>query len=199
MPRIAEVRKIERVDEDGAKGTNLVVDEGGNPITVEHFTAAGVDSCPMVGDFVALDDARETALGYADIKNEDASEPGEFRAYARKADGSIVGQVFLKVDGSMVLESMEGGTTVTLKPNGDIEIKPGNQVKIGANPISALALAQKVDQRIGDLETAFNNFLSGTFVPHTHPDAMGSTGPTPTPATPLTPGQSTASEIAFSE
>lgn len=174
MPRIAEVRKIERVDEDGAKGTNLVVDEGGNPITVEHFTAAGVDSCPMVGDFVALDDARETALGYADVKNEDTSEPGELRAYARDDAGAIVVELFLHKDGSAVIVNKNGGR---------IEMAPDGVVTINKMVIDKDGNVSTPGEIAADGEiTAIASGASVTVSQHVHPHPMGPTDK-PTPGT----------------
>lgn len=62
-----------------------------------------------------------------------------------------------------------------------------------------VALADKTDQRISDLEDAFNDFLSMTYNVHTHPyvdTPIGgaTTSPTTQTGSPVTPGSSTAAE-----
>ena len=69
MGRIAKLLSFLRTSRNEAKISDVKVDPGGGPnITAEHFAAAGDDSHPLPGDYVALNtdsgSGRESAIGY---------------------------------------------------------------------------------------------------------------------------------------
>ena len=74
MGRIAKLLSFVREVRNGAKVSDSKVDPGGGAdITAQHFAAAGDDSHPMPGDYVALNtdsgSGRESAVGYLDPLN----------------------------------------------------------------------------------------------------------------------------------
>lgn len=108
-----------------AKLSDVKLDPGGGPnVTAEHFSAPGDDSYPLAGDYVVNVSIQRSGgsavVGYLDPKNDQKAAAGEKRIYARKADGSSVVELWLKNDGTAVLENANG--SVRLSPNGDIEV-----------------------------------------------------------------------------
>jgi hypothetical protein len=87
----------------------------------------------------------------------------------------------------VVIAREDGSAEVHITPGGEVQIKAG-AVRLGTlSGAKALALAEKVDQRVGAIETWL-----GT---HVHTDPLsGSTGPPPAPPT---PGSSSASGKVF--
>lgn len=195
--RLGEVQTFERVQEDGAEVALLKVDTGGDTVTVYHNGDAGDDSQPLKGDTVVLDESEENVVSYSDHRNAGLSGPGEKRIYARRSDGTAVAQIHLHSDGSVMVSNDNG--SVELAANGNVTILPNAELRVGANAQSAVALAQATDDRISALENALAQFINTVFNPHIHPDALGTTGPTPAPGTPPTPGNTTASQMTFSE
>ena len=89
----------------------------------------------------------------------------------------------------LVIAREDGSAEVHVTPAGEVQIKAG-AVRLGTLAGNkALALAEKVDARVGNIET----WLAA----HTHTDPVsGFTGP-PSPATPAPSGSSTASGKVF--
>jgi hypothetical protein len=171
MGRIADVLDFERTQEDDAHVSEVKCDPGGGAnVTARHFGAPGEDSHPLPGDVVAIVDSVESGseqvAGYIDPHNEPEAEPGEVRRYARDGDGAVAIVLWLKSDGTMELGS----------------------------PDDFVAMASKVDKRIGDLEQAFNDFVNTAFNAHTHVAPMGGTSPPNPTGSPATPGDPTGSE-----
>lgn len=82
---------------------------GGANSEADLYGSAGEDAPPLEGDFVAIiqgpgNGARFT-LGSMDPRNEPQAAPGERRTYGRSPDGVIVGTIWIKGDGSLVIEA----------------------------------------------------------------------------------------------
>lgn len=126
MSRVAVVLSFDRVASDSeGHGVDVKADPGGAaPVTVPHFADPGDDSCPLPGDFVALESSSgagaEHATGYADVQNAGKALAGEKRIYARDGAGGVVVELWLKGDGSIVLSNQAG--SFELAPNGDVTI-----------------------------------------------------------------------------
>jgi len=124
MSRVAAVLSSERVTDDDGHGVDVKCDPGGNPITAPHFADAGDDSQPLPGDFVALGDSSgsggEHVSGFADVRNEGKAKPGEKRIYARDASGAVKIELWLRGDGSLVIDN--GSGQVELAKSGDVTI-----------------------------------------------------------------------------
>ncbi len=121
MGRIAKLLSFLRTSRNEAKISDVKVDPGGGPIiTAEHFTAAGDDSHPLPGDYVALNSdsgaGRESAVGYLDPLNEPKAQPGDKRIYARSEDGVVIVEIWLKNTGEATVLNENG--SVTLRPDG---------------------------------------------------------------------------------
>lgn len=102
-------RILDSFKKDGAPGAKVEMFKNDNA-NARIFNPPGVDSRPLDKDICFTEDSEDTQggkdiLGFIDPKNEPVSEKGEFRAYARDADGNIVGILYLKKDGSAVIVS----------------------------------------------------------------------------------------------
>lgn len=120
---------------NSAKLSDVKLDPGGGPnVTAEHFSAPGDDSYPLAGDYVVNVSIQRSGgsavVGYLDPKNDQKAATGEKRIYARKADGSSVVELWLKNDGTAVLENANG--KITLAANGGITLD-GPNITINAS------------------------------------------------------------------
>ena len=159
MSRVALVRCTERVTDDGGHGLDVVCDPGGDEnVTAPHFADPGDDSCPLPGDYAALEESAgagaEQAVGYADVQNAGKAGPGEKRIYARDPTGKPVAALWLKADGSIVAEN--AGGTLTLTPDGVLSV---------AGASEAPALAGAVAEAIVQLRAAVNTVAAGLPAP----------------------------------
>jgi len=114
---------------NGAKLSEVKLNPGGGPnITAEHFSAPGDDSYPLPGDYVVSVSVQRSggsaAVGYLDPKNDQKATAGDKRIYARNAAGESIVELWLKNDGTAVLENING--TFTLSPDGSIKSQNGN-------------------------------------------------------------------------
>jgi hypothetical protein len=145
MSEVGIVIATEKTDD----GRDVQVDPGGGPtVTAEQFLDAGDDSQALPGDSAALVKApgqgRSLVVGYADTKNAPLAADGERRQYSRDAEGTPVAQFWLKADGSIVIEVLEGLTApITIKSAGTITVESPN-VLLGPAPGQPVA-------RVGDL------------------------------------------------
>lgn len=155
--------------------SDVTIDPGGGPNqTANHYACAGDDSHPLPGDFVATTGSpgsgNEHVTGYVDPVNEPKAQRGEKRIYSRReSDGVLVAEIWLKNDGSLVIENENGrlelaagGTFdlngVTIDTSGNISA-PGEVTAMDATPATSVKLST-----------------------HLHPTAMGPSG-APTPGT----------------
>lgn len=105
MSRIENVLDSTRVDDndEGAKCLEVKADAI-DTVQLPQFSAPGDDSRPLPGDKALIDEEAEAIVGYADTKNAGVALPGEKRTYARSEDGTVVGHVYLRRDGTIELE-----------------------------------------------------------------------------------------------
>ena len=163
MGSIARVLSFERVIRSGVEVSIVKINpDGGANITGVHFADTGDDAHPLPSDYVATSSIRgagqEAVVGYADPLNEGKSEPGEKRIYGRDSSGAFVNEVWLKADGSILIEN--AGASILVKPSGEVNI------------ISP-------DIKLGDLvaiELVTKDFLFNIFNNHVH-----GASPLPTP------------------
>lgn len=77
-----------------------------------HFSAAGDDSHPLAGDYVAFVDTDQSgvsiAVGYHDPKNAQTAAAGERRIYARDSSGSQICEIWVKNTGEVKLSNSAG-------------------------------------------------------------------------------------------
>jgi len=158
--RIGTLLSFLRSDKNGTKVSQSKIDTGGGAnITVDHYAPLGDDSSPLENDFVFTSEIPQSggmvAVAYLDPKNDSKAEKGEKRIYARKADGSVSAEIWLKSDGTIIVTN-DGGDN-TFNPDGSVDF--ANGAKLDAS---------------GDYLSSTNISLSN----HTHVGNMGSlTGP----------------------
>lgn len=137
MGRLGLLKSFQRVLRGSAHGSEATVDPGGGAnVAAPHFSSPGDDSFPLIGDYVVIvpgpGTGREQAVAYADPLNEPQAAAGEKRIYARDpSDGSVAVSIWLKADGSVVIDNGAGSITlgaagtidlngVTIDPSGNI-------------------------------------------------------------------------------
>lgn len=138
MGWVGVIKEFTRIVRGTANTSDVKVDRGGGDIrTPQHFGAPGDDAVPLPGDYVAAvaqtGSGRDSVVGYIDPKNEQKSEPGDRRIYARNSDGDSVVECWLKNDGTAILSNDAG--SIELLANGNINlnsviIKPDGAVII---------------------------------------------------------------------
>ena len=147
MGRIAEVLSSRRVHDEDGHGLDVQCDPtGGAIVTAPVFTPPGVDAVPLPGDFAALEDSAgagaEQTTGFADVRAAGKAGAGEVRIYARRADGSMAIELWLKADGTLVIGS--GGDVtingVTITASGEIRA-PGEVTAMASTPATSVGLS----------------------------------------------------------
>jgi hypothetical protein len=113
--KLAKVVSFER---RGAE-EDVVVDTGGGAlVTAAHLGGAGEDSPPLPGDVASLDDSSGTGnqqvTGYHDPLNTGKADDGEKRIYGRNAAGEVVAEVWLKGDGTVLVQGKIGDNELSL-------------------------------------------------------------------------------------
>lgn len=128
---VAKILSFDRVSGDAS---DVKVDRGGGDnLTGQHFSAPGDDSHPLPGDYVLMSDprgsGRQSVSGYHDPKNLQTAAAGEKRIYSRDESGATVAEVWLKNDGSINIQSINGASVfingVEITPDGDIKLANG--------------------------------------------------------------------------
>lgn len=125
MGRIGQVLSFLKITRGDAKTYDAKVNLAPNiNVTVDHFTSAGDDSIPMSSDYCALiarrDEGRFSSVGYIDPKNQQKSNIGDKRIYARDSNGDEIIELWLKNDGSAILSNGIG--SIQLLANGTVNI-----------------------------------------------------------------------------
>lgn len=147
MGRIAEVQTSRRVADADGHGLDVQCDPGGGAnVTAPVFGPSGTDAVPLPGDFAALEDSSgtgsEQATGFADVRLAGRAQAGEHRIYARRADGSLAIELWLKADGTLVIGS--GGDVtingVVITASGAVRA-PGEVTAMAQTPASAVNLS----------------------------------------------------------
>lgn len=144
MGRIATVLSFLRKTISGSSFSEIEADPGGGPsVTCEHFSSAGDDSHPLKDDYaitISVGDLREggqIVVGYIDPKNLQKAQKGEKRLYSRSEAGEQACELWLKNDGTTVLENEKGslklnadGSQKIENENGSFELKADGTVEI---------------------------------------------------------------------
>lgn len=150
MGRIAEVQTTRRADDADGHGLDVQCDPGGEAnVTAPVFGPPGTDAVPLPGDYVALEDStgtgQEQATGFADVGLAGKAQPGEHRIYARRSDGSLAIELWLKADGTLVIGS--GGDVtingVVITPSGEIKA-PGEVTAMASSPANSVGLSTHI-------------------------------------------------------
>lgn len=126
---IAKLLSFVRVVRNEANVSDVKIDPGGGAnITSEHFAPPGDDSFPLPGDYVLGVDVPRSgskcAAGYIDPVNTPKANEGDKRIYGRKADGTLVNEVWLKNDGSILVSNDNG--SILLRADGSIKSDNGS-------------------------------------------------------------------------
>jgi len=179
---IAILTQFVRTIRDGAFISEAVGIFGGDtPRTTEHFADSGDDSHPIPGDCVAtLKIARSggaTAVGYLDPRMAPKAQAGEKRIYARSAPGTTVVELWLKNDGTAVIEN--DAATFTVSPSGSIKGANGSGVfELRADGVFEVNGATISTSGAIDSPTAITSPLIAVdgkeLKDHTHPILTGS-------------------------
>jgi hypothetical protein len=173
MGLVAEVVSVD--------GDDVKVDEE-DPRTPEHYQPAGDDAKPLRGDYAAISGDDEGSSSGSIVAFHDTVDanrkaaPGEKRIYARDATGQLVGDVWLKGDGTMVMQNH-------LAPLGGIfEIKADGTVVINGVEFSPLGVVKCLDVSVSLIIPAGLS-LAG----HAHPTAAAGAPSLPVPGPPPPP------------
>ncbi len=148
----------------GGNAGQVVLDRGASDnITCDAFSAPCVDAVPADGDYAITMRAhgRAVVTGYADVKNAGISKKGEFRAYARDANGTPVVEIHLKQDGTGILKNQ----------NGQIEIQQNGTVVI--NGVIFDTSGNITTTGIVTANDITSSGISRSFNTHVHTDSMG--------------------------
>lgn len=119
MGFIGFLKKFARVSRNGVDLSEGEIDIGGGDIvTAEHFEDAGSDTHPLVGDYIAAvsipRSGGKIVVGYFDPAYTPKALPGEKILYARSEEGVLVAELWLKNDGTAVLQNDNGSFTLWL-------------------------------------------------------------------------------------
>jgi hypothetical protein len=186
---LATVLEFLRSSDQGTPTPEGKFDRGGNDtVTAFHFAPPGTDAHPLAGDVAYLGDdlgaGNAQAIGYQDPKNAGVAGAGEHRIYARAADGTLVAELWLKADGSILARSVLAGSSAELGPDGAISLTaPAASAELGADGAISLENAAgglSIDAAGNVVATTpLGTFGAGT---HGHNSPFGPIGP-PIPGT----------------
>lgn len=149
------ILSVERVEgPNGEKYPSVKVDRGGGAtVNAALLTAPNVDSLPLPGDVAHVEETKRNggpnAVATVDPKGEPVAQPGEFRATARTADGTVVAAVHVKADGSVVVTTEAGDNT--FNPDGSVEFSNGAQLDAGGDYITATGISLNLHRHVGNL------------------------------------------------
>jgi hypothetical protein len=166
MGFVATVIAFERTEVEGVQTPECSVNrDGDETATGHHFSSPGDDAPPLPGDLAMLADdsgaGEAQPVGYQDPSTPGRAAPGEKRIYARSAAGVVACEIWLKSDGSLVVESASGAT---------VELGTDGAVRL-ANGAGELAI-----DAAGNVTatTPLGTFGAAT---HTHTTPFGPSGP----------------------
>jgi len=177
MGETAIIHNIIRTLRNGVTNTDITVDPGGGAnITEEQFQPTGTDSQPLPGDYVigvsVKSTGRKTAIAFLDPANAPQSGPGEHRTYSRDSSGTPVTEIWLKNDGSIMINNDNGFINITAA--GIIELNGNADFGVRFNALEA---------GFNTLKTELNAFIT-VYNSHVHGASPGTSAPaTPAAAT----------------
>jgi hypothetical protein len=154
----AKLLAFTRIVRRGANANDVKASLGGGEnMTAEHFSAPGDDSNPLPGDYIALVNSTgsgsKLAVGYLDPKNQQKAEAGEKRIYSRDGDGAQVAEIWLKSDGTLVVNST--GPVEISSPDSSVTVNcstavvNSDSIDLGAAGGGGLITTQSIDPFTG--------------------------------------------------
>lgn len=168
---MCKVLSFFNTEKNGDKVSEVTVDPGGGAnISGDNFTPTGEDSQPLPGDFAIIIPISGTGVdaivGYMDRGNDQKSQAGERRIYARNGGGVSVVELHLKNDGSALIRN--DNNSITLKVNGDIELGKSSldslvkavtlsPIAVHTHPVSGAVAGPSTDPAMIALPTAPGN------------------------------------------
>jgi hypothetical protein len=103
----------------------------GGTATVQWMPGAGDDTSPRLNDIVAVERfGGILAVTASKTPGDPALKPGEREIYSRDPDGKKAARIKLNNAGRIDIESLMGGSIITLAPDGGVEIRAGGKIKI---------------------------------------------------------------------
>jgi hypothetical protein len=186
MGRISYLLDFIRTKRGTAQVSDVKSDPGGGAnVTAQNFSAPGDDSHPLPGDYVALVNTPRAgvsaAVGYADPKDLQLAQRGEKRLYSRDADGNVIATIWIKNDGTIVLENDE--VTAQAKPSGEFSVVNGGGyfklLSSGVFDVNNVTISPAGAIVTPDSLTSPSVVVNGKeLAEHTHPESGGgTTGP----------------------
>jgi len=112
MGLIGQVLQFARDVVEGMQAPTTQADVGGgDTITADHYSPAGVDAPPLKSDYAVLVEVPGgyVVVGYLDPTNAGVAQPGEFRAVGRDSTGAIKGYILISGTGQI---NINGNFTV---------------------------------------------------------------------------------------
>lgn len=181
MGWIGSILSFSRAIANDAKISEVKIDRGGGTnITAEHFSSIGDDSFPLETDFVILQQIKRSGgfavVGYIDPSSEPKAQKGDKRIYARDANGTLKAEVWLKNDGTIVINN--GSGSFLMEASGKVII---NGLEIDTNGNLTTTGTVKADIIEGDSSVLA---AGKELVDHTHAQANDSGGNTEQPTGP---------------
>jgi len=177
----------------GAKAaTSKIQPGGGFNVTLLHFGPAGDDSQPLADDAcLGVETERSgsyAAAGYLDANNKPKAAAGEKRIYARKDDGSVIAEIWLKNTGDITIINDEATVTVSAaggfkveNDDGSFELEPGGVIKIQGIEVDPTNIINGVKEMLAEAVTVEKSLSVNMLEVHAHTHnvtAVGSpTGP----------------------
>lgn len=191
---IVKLLSFARAVRNGANISDVKTDRGGGDnMTPEHFASIGDDSFPLLTDYALLvpvaNGSRAALVGYLDPKNTPKALSGEKRTYARDAStGAVVVDLWLRNDGTAILENVNGkatlapdGSTTIESPNGTFTVAADGTIT-GINGGGSFQLQTSGDFVVNGAKiTSTGDFVDSagkTLRTHTHAQGSDSDGDT---------------------
>ena len=185
---IGKLLSFTRVVRNDAKLSDVKVDVGGGDIlTAEYTHPSGDDSFPLPGDYPSAiripRSGRILVVGFVETDAQQKALAGDKRLYARNSDREEVVELWLKSDGTALLDNENGSSE--LRPDGSFRIQNGNgYIELLAN--GTVNINGTTINPAGDVES-LTTIISPSMVvnskelaEHDHPITGGSSAPGPT-------------------
>lgn len=187
MGVVTRVLSFVRVVKNGINTSDVKMNpNGGANITGEHFADPGDDSFPLPSDYAATtavqSTGREIPVGYADPLNTPKAAEGEKRIYGRDSAGNGVNEVWLKNDGSVIvdnangqieikvdgeIEALNAGGSIVLKPTGELTADANTSIVLTSPSISLIAPSVILGDGVAE-ELVTKTFLFSRYNVHKH-------------------------------
>jgi hypothetical protein len=175
MGALATILSTEAAEREGVQTVECKCDLGGaQNVTAKLCLPSGFDARPLPGDSIALLETQTSGgfvgVGFVDPKTERLAADGEQRIYARDAGGATAASVWVKADGTVMVEATgavevrNGQGAMKLDASGMIDLNgvkidpTGNVTAPGTvavtGEVSGASIAASTSLKIGVLEVA---------------------------------------------